>query len=123
MTRYSEQYASFVEAVSTFLAERSGRPLDEARIFVQKAVALQAWQHKLNRTFAERLRVEWDNLLFKTVFKARKRALRKVKRAEEDAQRQRTVDKALSLIGDKGAEDLLNLWNALRTANAERPAD
>jgi len=104
--RYIPEFDAFVEAVTAYLAELSGRPADEARIFVMKAVALQAWQRKMKKTAGDRLRAEWRTLLNKTVFRARKREQTKEKHHAESVHLGRAVEVALQLIGEEGRAEL-----------------
>lgn len=104
--RYIPEFNAFVEAVTAYLAELSGRPAEEARIFVMKAVALQAWQRKMEKGPADRLRTEWQTLLNKTVCKARKREQTRIKRAAEAAHLRRAVEEARALIGEAGRAEL-----------------
>ncbi len=107
--RYIPEFGAFVEAVTAYLAELSGRPAEEARIFVMKAVALQAWQRKMEKSLSARLHSEWQTLLNKTVFKARKREQTRARRAAEAVHLRRAVDGALEKVGPAGAAELDSL--------------
>ena len=106
MERYVPEFDAFVDAVTQYLSERSGRSAAEARIFVMKAVALQAWQRKMKKTAGDRLRAEWRTLLNKTVFRARKREQTKEKHHAESVHLGRAVEVALQLIGEEGRAEL-----------------
>ncbi|MDR3641704.1 MAG: TIGR00180 family glycosyltransferase [Humidesulfovibrio sp.] len=120
--RYIGEFDAFVDAVAAYLAERSGRPLADARIFIMKAVALQAWQRKMEKNPGDRLRTEWQALLNKTVFKARKREITRLKRKAEAAQLQLAVDGARALIGPEGRAELDGMVRSLGAQTSAQEA-
>lgn len=118
--RYVTEFEPFVEAVSAYLSELSGRPLDEARIFIMKAVALQAWQRKMEKSLGDRVRTEWQALLNKTLLKARKREQnnRKAQAAAETLQR--VVVATRGIIGETGRSEMDEMLRTLvKTAPGE----
>lgn len=106
MTRYVPEFDAFVDAVTQYLSEHSGRPAAEARIFVMKAVGLQAWQRKMKKTAGDRLRAEWRSLLDKTVYKARKKEQTRIKKQAEGEHLNRAVEAVLRIVGEEGLAEL-----------------
>jgi hypothetical protein len=111
--RYITEFEAFVEAVSAYLSELSGRPLDDARIFVMKAVALQAWQRKMEKTLGDRVRTEWQTLLNKTLLKARKREQNKRKAQAAAESLQRVVVAVREIIGEDGRSEMDEMVHGL----------
>ena len=78
-----------------------------------KAVALQSWKRKMQKSLPDRIGAECLNLLNKTVFKKRKQRQTQLKRAAEKAQRQDVVAAARALIGEAGWAEMYALLCSL----------
>lgn len=110
LDRYAEEYAAFEQAVLDYLLSQSTLSERRARLYIAKAVALQAWKRKPFLTSGDKLRRELsllrDKLLNRGELARRKQARRQADALAIAQER----DHMLGLIGPEGAEELDRIW-------------
>jgi len=114
--RYGGEVQDVRQAVDAYLAERAGIPLEQARVFVDGALAMYWLQDKPVRTCADKLRREWQRLLDKTILRTRARARRAAARDEARVSRRCLLEQALDFVGPEGRADLDELLALIRAA-------
>jgi glycosyltransferase domain-containing protein len=110
MERYAGEYAAFERAVLDYLVSASGLSERRARLYLTKAVALQAWKRKPLLTPGGKVRRELallrDKLLHRDELARRKKARRQNEAKFLEDER----DAMLAAVGPEGRVILDRIW-------------
>ncbi len=110
--RYAEEYAAFEDAVVSLLLANSKRSEGHARLFLRKAVAMQAWNRKALLSTGEKLRRECAKLKVKLFDSKGLKARRQARREHERLAIEQEYRQLRQYVGPQGEallEDLLRV--------------
>jgi len=114
LERYQNEYRAFDDAVTSLLLAKSSREELQARLFVHKAVAMQAWKRKPILTTGEKISREWAKALTK-LFDGKGLKLRRAQRREDERRvLEEEYTMLLHFVGEQGALVLDTLLQGIR---------
>lgn len=110
LERYAAEYAAFEQAVLDYLMATSGLTERRARLYIAKAVALQAWKRKPFLSSGAKLRRELKLMRDKLLHKRELARAKQARRQAEALALAEERDHMLGLIGVEGKEVLDHIW-------------